>query len=208
VLKSTKFSIEAGKQVEMDDSGGQKVTIKGKFLGYGLEASSSGEHKLTGPGVGLVGSTAFTNQKTAEGGMGITASIPGIGSIYVGINFVGIKAETLLVYLTGAPGFFERRSCDALVKTAWTNLTYLEIRRLEILGWNQEIWDIKDQLEYNKLPNSVRTNIDALSPAERIAALHLGFKDRWAANWINFWKKLPPVEGVLAFKPLEIRPRR
>jgi LysM repeat protein len=208
VLKASKFAIEAGKEVEIDDSGGRKVTVKGKFLGYGVEASSDGEHKLTGPGIGVVGTSAFTNQKTAEGGMGLNVSIPGVGSVYVGIHFVGIKAETLLVYLTGAPGFFERRSCDALVKTAWTNLTYPEMRGLEILGWNQEIWDIKDQLEYNKLPNSARKSIDALSPAEGIAALHLGFRGRWADNWVEFWKKLPPIEGVLAFAPIEIRPRR
>ncbi len=188
VLKIKKFEIGAGREVEIDSSGGKKVTVKGKFLGYGIEASSDGEQKVTGP----IASSSF-NQKTAEGGMGANFGVPGVGSLYVGINFVLIKSETLFIYFSGAPGFFERRSCDSLVRTYWTKLTLPEILKLELLGWNQELWDFKDLLDLNKLPSSTRTAFDALPADKRKAAVHLGFQGNYADNWLNFWKKLPPV---------------
>jgi hypothetical protein len=203
MLKLGKYTIGAGREVEIDDSGGKRVTVKGTFGPYGFEASSDGEHALTGPFA-----RSYSNIKTAEGGMGISVPIPGLGSIYVGIGFVGIRTETLMVYLTGAPGFFERKSPDTLVKTAWTNLEYGEAKKLEVLGWDQETWDIKDQLEYSQLPSSTRKNMDSLNQAEYIAALHLGFQQDYAANWLNFWQKLPPVKGVYAFKPMEIHARK
>jgi len=199
------FKLSGGEEVEIDDSGGKKVTFKIGYGDYGLEASTDGEFKLTGPS----GATAYVNPKTAEMGFGVNIPIPGLGSVYVGIGMVGLRSETVLVYLSGAPGFFERKSPDTLVKTAWANLEYWEKLKLEILGWNQEIWDIKDELEYSELPNSVKADLDSLSPAEYIAGLHLGFQGRWAGNWVDFWKKkLPAVEGVLTFKPVEVRVRQ
>ena len=109
--------------------------------------------------------------------------------------------ETLLVFLTRAPGFFERRSCDNLVRTYWKNLTYPEVRKLELLGWSQEVWDTKDKLPYQKLPESVRKPLDTLNYGQRIAAMHLGFQDLYADNWVAFWKKLPPVKPAENEKP-------
>ncbi len=190
LLKIKKFEIGAGREVEIDESGGKKVTVKGSFMGYGVEASTDGEMKMTGPRF----ATSSWNEKTAEGGMGLSIPIPGVGSIYIGINFVLIKAETLLVFLTGAPGFFERKSCDTLVKTYWKNLTYQEKGKLELLGWKPDMWDIKDRVPPAMLPDTVRNLFEAMSYEQQIAAMHLGFQDLYRDNWENFWKKLPPVE--------------
>lgn len=160
---------------------------------YGIETATDGEFKLTGP----AGATAYSNPKTAEGGFGVTIPIPGVGAVYVGIGIVGLKAETVYVYLSGAPGFFERKSPQKLVKTPWTNLEHWETRCLEALGWNQEAWDTKDQLPYSQYPNSLKTDVGSLNPAEYRAAIHLGFQGRKAAIWVDFWKrKMPPVEGT------------
>jgi hypothetical protein len=202
MIPSKKFDLGYGREVEIDDSGGKKINFKLSAGSYGLETATDGEFKLTGPS----GATAYSNPKTAEMGFGVTIPIPFLGQVYVGIGMVGLKAETVMVYLSGAPGFFERKSPDTLVKTAWTNLEYWETQKLQILGWTQENWDIKDQLEYGQFPKSVKTDLDSLSPAEYIAGLHLGFQRRKAATWVDFWKKsLPPVEGIIAFKPMEIR---
>jgi len=190
-LKIKKFEIGAGREVEIDESGGKKVTVKGNFMGYGVEAATDGEMKMSGPH----GATSSWNQKTAEGGMGVSIPVPGVGSMYIGINFVLIKMETLLVYITNAPGFFERKSCDKLVRTYWKNLTFQEQEKLKLIGWTKpEIWDIKDRVPPAMLPDSVRQPFEAMSYHQQIAAMHLGFQDQYRANWENFWKKLPPVE--------------
>jgi hypothetical protein len=189
-MKIGKFSIGGGRDIEVDTKGGKKVTVKGNFMGYGCEVSTDGEQKLTGGW----GTSASANLKTMEGGYGATVPIPGVGSIYLGIHFQSIKNETLLVFITRAPGFFERRSCEELVRTYWKNLTYPEKQKLNLLGWNQDLWDRKDQLKAREKPKSVNGPFEALSYDQRIAAMHLGFQKGYIDNWQKFWGKLPPVK--------------
>jgi hypothetical protein len=189
-IKAPKFEIGLGREVEISESGDQKVTIKGNLMGYGLEVASDGDHKISGK----FGAQASFNNKTMECGQGLGIDIPGIGSIYLGVHFQSVRSETLLVIISGAPGYIERRSCDKLVKTFWKDLTFPEEEKLRVLGWDQNLWDVKDQLKANKLPQSTRTAFDQLTPKQRLAAIHLGFQKKYADNWLDFWKKLPPVQ--------------
>lgn len=198
-LNAPKVALGGGSEVEIDEKGGKKVTIKGNFMGYGAEVSSDGDHKMTGKW----GSVATGNMKKMDGGMGLTVGLPGVGGIYLGVHFTSIRPESLLVILTNSPGFFERKSPDTLVRTFWKDLTYLETRKLDLLEWKPEVWDVKDILNYSQLPGTTRTPYDKLEYNKRIAAMHLGFQDLYAEKWIDFWKKLPPVRALKDSKSLK-----
>ena len=196
-LVARKFKIGAGQEVEIDDSGDEKIAVKGTFMGYGMSVDSDGGMKVTGSGPGGVTVSSTWNERSAEGSlMGADLPVPGLGSIYLGFHFVLVRQETLLMFVSRAPGFFERKGCDELVRTYWKNLTFPEKAKLERLGWEPDAWDVKHLLPPAELPATTRMEIGDLHHEQRIAAAHLGFTGLYRENWRRFWRSLPPVEEI------------
>jgi hypothetical protein len=105
--------------------------------------------------------------------------------IQVAIGFQGLTEEAVLAVVSNAPGFFERRSTPALFapELRWNDLTLREQIQLEKLGWNQPRWDFKYDVEvaaddpvYGP-PASLRATRQTLSAEEKVAIIHLGFRD-------------------------------
>jgi hypothetical protein len=95
------------------------------------------------------------------------------------VGYQGVREETILIFVSNAPGFFERRAVDDLYEPGllWNNLEFHEQSCLTTLGWNQELYDNKYVKSYEKkLPESLETPPYKLAAAEKIAIVHLGFE--------------------------------
>lgn len=85
--------------------------------------------------------------------------------------------KTILAIVSNAPGFFDVRGTEELVKdTPWNALWLDEQVHLERLGWNQCTWDLKSYAGV-KLPESMEKDWNELEPQQKIAILRLGFRD-------------------------------
>lgn len=93
------------------------------------------------------------------------------------VGYVGTREETILAVVSMAPGFFQRRSIKNLFdpKTLWNELTSDEHISLVNLGWTSHSWDYKYE-DLKLIPPSAKKKRDELTPAEKIAIVHLGFR--------------------------------
>jgi len=194
-----KVDLGLGRTIEIDTSGAgdNKMIYNIDAGGYGVSFTPNGAFAMKGPAGPLpINATSHWDPDKASGGYGITFSIPGVGGVYIGLEHTNIKMGTLLAYTSGAPGFFEKKSCDDLVKTFWNGLTLQETAKLQVLGWNQDLWDFMEFLDFNNdFPSSTKSSLSSLKIEERIAAIHLGFTGEYATNWKKFWLNLSSKEG-------------
>jgi hypothetical protein len=103
------------------------------------------------------------------------------GKLCVGLHFVLQGESALQAWLVSAPGFFERRLVDDLMKRLWPSLENFEQQQLTALGWSQETWDRRNP---NDFPKSAKTAYIDLAPGEKSAAVRLGFsQDGWLSHW-------------------------
>lgn len=168
-----------------------------KVGNFAIEADALGKHKMSvQTGLGQI--DGEVNSSTGMFGVGLTLKGKDLAKAMRGknatfdewafwvesievqfqIGFVGTREETVLAVVSNAPGFFERRSLTELFhpKTQWNDLTLTEQRNLCILGWHADAWDGKyDPRNEAKRPGSVKKNRAALSDAEKVSIVHLGF---------------------------------
>lgn len=97
--------------------------------------------------------------------------------VTLAVGFTGLREEAVLAVVSGAPGFFERRSTTALLapETLWNQLTLAEQASLGDLGWTQRLWDCRYRLADEALPASVSKHWTELTAPEKVAIVHLGF---------------------------------
>jgi hypothetical protein len=100
--------------------------------------------------------------------------VPKEVSVRAGI--AGMKQRTVLALITNAPGFFEMRDLDELVRLQWNALTLDEQTHLTNLDWDQCSWDLKSYADA-ELPKSMEEEWNKFSPQQQISTLHLGFYD-------------------------------
>ncbi len=194
-----KVDLGLGRTIEIDTSGAgdNKMIYNVDAGGYGVSFTPNGPFSMKGPAGPLpINTTSHWDPDKASGGYGVAFSIPGVGGIYIGLEHTNVRMDTLLAYTSGAPGFFEKKSCDDLVKTYWNDLTLQETAKLQVLGWNQDLWDFMEFLDYtNDFPASAKSSLESLKIEERIAAIHLGFTGEYGTNWKQFWLELSSKEG-------------
>lgn len=92
------------------------------------------------------------------------------------VGFVGTREETILAVVSGAPGFFQRRSVETLFapSMSWADLSADERASLSALGWGAESWSLR-YLDASVVPASARKGVGDLTAEEKIAIVHLGF---------------------------------
>jgi len=100
--------------------------------------------------------------------------VPAEVSVHAGL--AGLKQRTVLAVITNAPGFFEMRPLDELVRLQWNALTLDEQTHLANLGWDLCTWDLKSYADA-ELPKSMEEEWGEFSAQEQISTLHLGFYD-------------------------------
>ncbi len=167
---------------------------------YGVEVSSDGNTKFTGP----YNTYSEFNNRTAEGGFGICLSLqdllsqrrqargedPGAQSFLagipnatfcVGLHFVLLREDQVLSFLVRAPGFFERRLLTTILRCNWHSLSAFEQAQLEVIGWEAETWDRRNAGDF---PASTRVDYSELTGVQKVAAVKLGFTQlNWAPTW-------------------------
>jgi outer membrane protein OmpA-like peptidoglycan-associated protein len=195
------------------ESGERKVTAKGSIRGAGIELASDGQVKLKAPN----GAQATYNVATNEFGQGVEIDLESIvpewvsertpdavgdtvsryvpSQIYVGLHMQGILEESILAYLTMAPGFFERRQPYEFFDPTllWNDLSGYEQENLKILGWTRDTWDRRGVTPYEEFPDPCYSDpsmagsgpikFNSLSDEERIAAVRLGLDRRDWGKW-------------------------
>lgn len=95
--------------------------------------------------------------------------------IEVEVGFVGLAQDALLPMTSNSPGLFQQRDLDVLFapKMVWNMLNLDEQTSLANLGWTCQSWD--EKYERPKLiPSHSKKDPSA---AERIAVIHLGFRN-------------------------------
>lgn len=207
---------ETGVAVEGEwnvESGERKVTAKGSVRGAGIELASDGQVKLKAPN----GAQATYNVATNEFGQGVEIDLESIvpewvkdrtpdavgntvsryvpSQIYVGLHMQGGQAESVLAYLTMAPGFFERRLSYEFFDPSllWNDLSGYEQENLKLLGWTRDTWDRRGVTPYEEFPDACYSDptmagsgpikFNSLSEEERIAAVRLGLDRRDWGKW-------------------------
>lgn len=165
-------------------TGESSEKLNARFGRFGIEASSDGTISVSGP----FGAGASANPQLRQFGAGLSHDVE-IGDfkfkLNVGVTFQSLRDDTVLKYVSHAPGFFERRTLNQLLKRAqWNDLRYDEQYRLSVLGWDMDTWDRRHRLPLDQYPRSARTSPRKLTSEERIAMVHLGLiSDLWLAAW-------------------------
>ncbi|MCK4413982.1 MAG: hypothetical protein KAY32_10585 [Candidatus Eisenbacteria sp.] len=183
---SKRIKVGGGIEHEIDlETGEGKTKVSAKFGRYGAEMSNDGSAKFS---VGPV-STEVNPQETTFGA-GVTIEPPmGEGAkIYFGIHFQGLREDTVLAYVSNAPGFFERRPFSELLssRTQWNDLTFQEQAKLQDLGFSAKSWNEKHTKTIDQFPKSARTKYHKLEAQQKIAAIHLGFN---STTWPSEMKR-------------------
>ncbi|SEA13881.1 hypothetical protein [Rubrimonas cliftonensis] len=171
---------------------------------YGFEAASDGNVKMKGP----YGTYSEFNSRTAEGGYGLCLSLQDLlasrrerkaaesgtdpekqsflagipnATFCFGLHFVLLREDQVVSYLVRAPGFFERRLLDELLRCNWNSLSGFEQAQLTAVGWEMATWDRRAPEDF---PAPTKKDYSRLEAAEKIAAVKLGFTQLdWAARW-------------------------
>lgn len=180
--KRTEKKPETGATVEGEwniETGEQKTTFKGKIKDVGAEVSTDGNVKLTAPH----GASAEYNVTEQQFGQGVEIPTPG-GSVYLGLHMQGILEESITAYLTGAPGFFERRHPYDFFDSAlrWSELTGVEQENLTVLGWDASSWNLRGETPFDEFPESTQGWFD-LSDRQKRSATQLGMDRRDWKKW-------------------------
>ena len=167
---------------------------------YGIEVSSDGNVKFNGPN----NSYSEWNNRTAEGGFGFCLSLQEIlnpspspvtdaagvmqlakipdAKFCIGLHFTLIREDQLLSYIVRAPGFFERRLIEDLLRLNWQSLTGFERMQLKVIGWVEQGWDRRKKEDF---PDATGVDYSRLKPADKIAAVKLGFNQlTWKTTWL------------------------
>lgn len=168
---------------------------------YGIELSSDGNVKFNGPN----NSYSEWNNRTAEGGFGLCLGLQDIlkppkspvtdelgvmqlakipnAKFCIGIHFTLIREDQLLSYIVRAPGFFERRLIEDLLRLNWQSLTGFERMQLRVIGWGDQGWDRRKKEDF---PDATGLDYSQLKPADKIAAVKLGFTQlTWKSTWLG-----------------------
>src|SRR5579871_6096058 len=175
-----------------------KQTVTIKIGGFTIEQDTAGKSKLSFEEIPGVAADAEMNSSTGFFGGGVTLKFGDLAKnmkgkspfmdkmagyikgfqLQIQLGFVGTRPDTIFAVINRGPGFFGRRSLDALFdpKTHWVDLRSYEQAELAALGWYGELWDGKYHKQYkDKLPESVSKEPDALTDAESSAIISLGF---------------------------------
>jgi len=94
------------------------------------------------------------------------------------VGMVGTQEETILSVISAAPGFFQRRDTNELFDPGiqWNDLNVDEQSSLLLLGWSQDVWNMKYRSETeSRIPSSVTRPRRELESHELLAIVHLGF---------------------------------
>ncbi|MBP1594655.1 MAG: hypothetical protein H6Q05_32 [Acidobacteria bacterium] len=129
-----------------------------------------------------------------------------------GLQMQLLEEATVLAFLMGTRGFFERRPLSELMQADWASLDLDERYFLKELGWHAELadlpalrpalkhypgdmrlWDLKRVLPYDCYPKSAQSAWKELTYAQKRAALNL-LGSPWAgeANWLKLWRSFVP----------------
>jgi hypothetical protein len=109
--------------------------------------------------------------------------------VQVQVGIAGNPDEIALAMISHAPGFFELRPESELLSedTRWADLILDEQHSLSVLGWDCNLWNGKYHAAFqDQLPSSLQRSADELSPAERVAIVHLGF--HWFEDYAKAFK--------------------
>jgi hypothetical protein len=176
----------------------EKRVVSVKIGGFQIEKDTVGKTKVSFQEVPFASAEAEMNTNSGIFGGGVTLKFKDLAKdmkgkgpfmeklagyikgfeLQVQLGFVGTRPETFLAVINHGPGFFGRRSLDALFdpKTHWVDLTAYEQAQLATLGWYAAVWDGKYHKEYKeKLPDSVGELRSELTDAEMSAIVNLGF---------------------------------
>ncbi len=169
----------AAKQEVNVVTGKEKSTVSANFGILKIESATDGSRKVTWAN----GGSSEINPSTGEFGTGYKFSLDKIGGpksteLYVGLHYQGVREDTLISFFSEVPGFFERRSVDALLdpRTQWNDLKSDEQARLEVLGWNHDTWDKKRLLPISSFPKTAQEGFDDLTAQEQVALVGLGIR--------------------------------
>jgi len=190
----SKKSFDAGVEHELDlETGEGKLKGSLKVGAYGIEFANDGCMKVTKQlhdRVALVGETK-PNEMTMGFGTEITLNkddpnkADGSSKLFLGVSAQGLRPDTVMAFVSNAPGFFDRRPLSDLLSrnTQWNDLTYREQLKLEGLGFSMDFWDDKHTHSLRDYPESARKQYHELAPREQVAVVHLGFNSTtWPAE--------------------------
>jgi hypothetical protein len=189
VIVSGKLNVE-NSTLKLD--GTQKTTLKCKLGPLELEISDDGKRKVKlkpVPGV-EVGAVAEFIPSTGEFGSGVEFELgkkAKNGKVTLSLGFQGLGEDTLFPYFCHAPGFFERSAPPDILKPGilFSNVFDDNRQRLISLGWDNESWADKSNLNLEEFPESARTKFEDLNDRQRCAAFGLGFT---ASTWLESWE--------------------
>jgi peptidoglycan hydrolase-like protein with peptidoglycan-binding domain len=130
----------------------------------------------------------------------------------IGIMAQLLEEATVMAFLMGTRGFFERRPVEELRLADWASLDTDERAYLTELRWAEPIekdpnlkpmlklypkstpiWDVKKIIPYELYPETTRTFWTKLTYGQKKASLNL-LGALWAceANWFKFWRSFAP----------------
>jgi len=92
--------------------------------------------------------------------------------------------ESITAYLTGAPGFFERRHPYDFFDPAlrWSELTGFEQENLTVVGWDAPSWNLRGETPFDEFPEPTKDWFD-LSDRQKRSATQLGMDRRDWKKW-------------------------
>ena len=182
--KLTRKKVVGGVEHELSlVTGDSKVKGTLKIGKYGFELASDGSLKCTN---GPIVTEVNPEEKTFGAGMELDA---GDGQqVYFGIHFQGLREDTVMAFVSSAPGFFERRSHKELLAktTKWNDLSYAEQNKLEQLGFTMDFWDDKHNHPIKDFPAAASKKYNELNATEQVAIVYLGFN---STTWPSLIKK-------------------
>ncbi|MBN1759474.1 MAG: OmpA family protein [Chitinispirillaceae bacterium] len=178
VKKLTKKTVNVGLEHELDlETGENKVKGTLKVGKYGFELTNDGSAKCTN---GPFSTEVNPQEKTFGAGVELEAGEN--QKVYFGMGFQGVREDTVLAFVSQAPGFFERRPHSELLAktTKWNDLSIKERSRLEDLGFDMQFWDDKHNRSISEFPSAATKSYFDLNATEQVAIVHLGFN---ATTW-------------------------
>lgn len=163
------------------------ITVGGNTLQYNTFIGSC--HDVEGPGIRRSAGVASVSGATS-------------GKICFGVRVQLLRPDTIIAFLTRAPGFFERMSWYDVVRVGmtWNHLTQDTQEALYIIGWTDpDLWDRRHSLLADEWPEATRTRWVDLQPVVQVAAIALGIRgDESNRNWVSSWNQIeawPGIEG-------------